>query len=198
MRKVHFRDLTFPFMKGKRSGEKSLTHDFSNPPLRKFLLSFLVKTGRRKMISHWAWRQFPAFVTVSHQLTCLRCRWARPRALWLWPSAWRCCRSGAPLSSASPAPPAPPAPPASPTSQASGSAAACTRSALQLEPQSTCSRVLPVVSPSSRCPTFQSVLEECEDSQELLPGLSSGGDAPAVPAVSAAASFWRDGFETKP
>lgn len=135
------------------------------------------------MINHCAWHQLPVFVTVCRLLTCLQCCGSQPHALWLWPSAWRCCRSGAPLSSA---------PPASPTSPTSGSAQ---RSRLL----STDSFPLPVVSPNAHCQNFLSaVLNSCSLSLTFHHRLFLHKALQAVPGVSAVVSSWHGGFETKP
>lgn len=146
------------------------------------------------MINHCAWHKFPVFVTVCRLLTCLRCCGSRPHALWLWLSAWRCCRSGAPLYSA------PPAPPASPISPTSGSQAAYVHSVQHPQLLSMDSfLLLPVVSHSTRCQSFLSaVLNSCPLSQMFHHCLCLDRALQADPGVSAVVSSWHGGFETKP
>lgn len=146
---------------------------------RLFFWLLSVQTGRRKIINLCAWHQLPVFVTVCRLLSCLQCCGSRPHALWLWPSAWRCWRSGAPLSSA---------PPASPTSPTSGSQAACVRSAphpLLLSMDSF--PLLPVVSRSARRQSsLSAALNSCSLSQRfhhclcLHKALQAGPGASAV------------------
>lgn len=142
------------------------------------------------MINHCAWHQLPVFVTVCCLLTCLQCCGSLPHALWLWPSTWRCCKSGAPLRSA---------PPASPTSLTSGSQAAYARSAQQSHLLSMDSFLRPVVSPSARhLNSLSAVLKSCSVSQAFHHCLFLHKVLQAGPGVSAVVSSWHGGFETKP
>ena len=144
-------------------------------------------------MNHCAWHHLPVFGTVCRLLTCLQSCGSRLRALWLWPSAWRCCRSGARLSSA------PPAPPASPTSPTSGSQAADERSALHSQLLSMDSSLLPVVSPRFRRHNSPSAASNsCWLSHTFHHCLFLQKALRAGPGVSAAASSWHGGFETKP
>lgn len=141
------------------------------------------------MINHCAWHQLPVF--VCRPLTCLQCRGSLLRALWLWPSVWRCYRSGAPQSSA---------PPASPTSPTSGSRAACTRSvqSRRLLSMGSC-LFLPVVSRTAHHQNFLfAALNSCSLSQMFRHRPCLHKALQAGPGVLAAVSSWLGGFETKP
>lgn len=143
------------------------------------------------MINHCAWHQLPVFVGVSRPLTCLQCRGSLLRALWLWPSAWRCYRSGAPQSSA---------PPASPTSLTSGSRAACTHSvqSQQLLSMGSC-LFLPVVSRTARHQNFPfAALNSCSLSQMFHHRPYLHKALQVGPGALAVVSSWLGGFETKP
>lgn len=143
------------------------------------------------MINHCAWHQRPVFVGVCRPLTCLQCRGSLLRAPWLWPSAWRCYRSGAPQSSA---------PPASPTSPTSEPQAACTRSvqSQQLLSMGSC-LLLPVVSRTAHHQNFLSAaLNSCSPSQMFRHRPCWHKVLQAGPGVLAVVSSWLYGFETRP